>query len=213
MKYCNYQISSNHIKYMRTWDCWILLGLVGDTHNIPYQHRLSYRATENCTAAQVAQTVRMMSSCGNWTWHWSGHQVGWHIMCKWCPKKKQSEHVDQNRPNMHRKTCGQNSNVAVASFYLHKGLGDQCFPQSHLKGLVCSLANKLLVRCIFCYSSSMSSSDSSSQTWLSGQDCDWLCFFWQSSRSWVRETHLHTSLGNFAHNPPQLQKSLSVENN
>jgi hypothetical protein len=29
----------------------------------------------------------------------------------------------------------------------------------------------------------------------------------------VRETHLHTSLGCFAHNPPQLQKSLSVENN
>ena len=174
MKYCNYQISSNHIKYMRTWDCWILLGLVGDTHNIPYQHRLSYRATENCTAAQVAQTVRMMSSCGNWTWHWSGHQVGWHIMCKWCPKKtigtcwsKSTKHASQNM-------CEglffcQNSNVAVASFYLHTGLGDQCFPQSHLKGLLCSLANKLLVRCIFCYSSSMSSSDSSSQTWLSGQ--------------------------------------------
>ena len=40
-------------------------------------------------------------------------------------------------------------------------------------------------------------------------DCDWLFFFWQSSRSWVRETHLHTSLGCFAHNIPQLQKSQS----
>lgn len=115
MKYCNYQISSNHIKYMRTWDCWILLGLVGDTHNIPYQHRLSYRATENCTAAQVAQTVRMMSSCGNWTWHWSGHQVGWHIMCKWCPKKKtigtcwskSTKHASQNMWSKLKCRCSQ----------------------------------------------------------------------------------------------------------